>query len=307
MIDLTWGSAPQPIGAVSMTGAAGELGVTGAAGELSAVDATDPASTLAPKHNVAIRIMYDGSRYHGWQIQKGLPTVAGTLEAALARVCGHSVKLHGCGRTDAGVHALCYCANFFTTSSIPPQRLPLAVNTFLPSDISVQEAQYAPDSFEANLSCIKKEYTYKVYNSRIRDPFYASRAYFYPQKLDIPSMQRAAEHIVGTHDFVSLRSTGTVTKTTVRTVHWCEVETSGSIVDIRVCADGFLYNMARAIAGTLLYVSEGKILPDDIPALLEARDRRLAGPTAPPEGLYMTRIWYDDLRGAGFELNTVFA
>ena len=243
--------------------------------------------------NIAMRLMYDGSKYHGWQIQKSEVTVAGTLEDALSKLCGHPVKIHGCGRTDAGVHAEKYCANFKTTSTIPPDRLPLAVNSLLPSDIAIQEAMYVPDDFDSILSCIKKEYTYRIYNSRIKNPFYANRAYFYPQKLDISAMKQAAKHFVGTHDFAAVRSVGTETKTTVRTVFWYEVEEKGSITEFRACADGFLYNMARAMAGTLLYVSEGKISPGDIPLLLDKKDRRLTGPTAPPEGLYMTQIWYD--------------
>jgi len=243
--------------------------------------------------NIAAKIMYDGSGYRGWQVQREGKTVAGTLEAALSRLFGHPIKAHGCGRTDAGVHAERYCANFKTTSNIPPERLPLALNSFLPPDIAVQRTIYVPDEFDANLSCIKKEYTYRLINSRIRDPFYTGRAYFYHQKIDIGAMAKAARHFVGTHDFAAVRSVGSVTKTTVRTVHWYEIEEKWPFIELRVCANGFLYNMARAMAGTLLYVSEGKISPDDLPRLLEQKDRRLTGPTVPPDGLYLTRIWYD--------------
>jgi len=243
--------------------------------------------------NIAMRIMYSGTRYHGWQVQKDETTVAGTLEAALTRLCDHPVKVHGCGRTDAGVHAECYCVNFRTSSTIPPDRLPLAVNTLLPSDIAVQSAIIAPDDFDSNLSCVKKEYTYRIFCSRIRDPFLSDRVYLYSQKLDIDAMKRAAEHFIGTHDFAAVRSVGTETKTTVRTVFWYEIGQKGRIIELRACADGFLYNMARAMAGTLIYVSEGKISPDELPRLLEKKDRRLAGPTVPPAGLYLTRIWYD--------------
>jgi len=242
--------------------------------------------------NIAMRLMYDGSKYHGWQIQKTETTISGTLEYALSKLCGHRIKLHGCGRTDAGVHAEKYCANFKTTSTIPPDRLPLAANSLLPSDIAIQEAMYVSDDFDSILSCIKKEYTYRIYNSRIKNPFYTNRAYFYPRNLNIETMGQAAKHFVGKHDFAAVRSVGTETKTTVRTVFWYEIEEKGPIIELRACADGFLYNMARAMAGTLLYVSEGKITPDDIPRLLKQRDRRLTGPTAPPEGLYMTKIWY---------------
>ena len=244
-------------------------------------------------HNIAVRLRFDGSRYHGWQAQKTDITVEETVERALARLCGHPVKAHGCGRTDAGVHAECYCFNFRTSSNIPPERLPLAVNSHLPPDIAAQRAIYAPDDFDANLSCIKKEYSYRIYCSRIRDPFYIGRACFYPKKPDIGAMRSAAEHLIGTHDFAALRSAGTETRTTVRTVHWYKIEENGCFIELRVCADGFLYNMARAMAGTLLYVSEGKISPDDIPSLLALKDRRLAGPTVPPGGLYMTRLWYE--------------
>jgi tRNA pseudouridine38-40 synthase len=250
--------------------------------------------------NIAVRLMYDGTRYHGWQVQKTDKTIAGTLEAALSRLCDHPVKVSGCGRTDAGVHAECYCFNFRTSSGIPPERLPLAANSMLPPDIALQQAIYAPDDFDANLSCIKKEYTYKIYNSRIRDPFYSGRAYFYPQKLDIGAMKQASTHFVGTHDFAAVRSAGTETKTTIRTVHWYEILEMDRIIELRVCADGFLYNMARAMAGTLIYVSEGKIAPDELPRLLEQRDRRLLGPTVPGDGLYMTRIWYNGQVGEMF-------
>jgi len=243
--------------------------------------------------NIAAKIMYDGSKYHGWQVQKTETTIAGTLEDALSKLCGHTVKINGCGRTDAGVHAESYCANFRILSGIPADRLPLAVNSLLPPDISVQSAMDVPDDFDANLSCIKKEYTYRIYNSRIRNPFYCDRAFFYPGKLDIASMKLAANHFVGTHDFAAVRSVGSVTRTTVRTVYWYEVEENGHLTELKVCANGFLYNMARAMAGTLIYVSEGKISPSDLPGILERKDRKLTGPTLPPGGLYLTRIWYE--------------
>ena len=247
--------------------------------------------------NVALRLRYVGSAYHGWQVQKTERTVAQTLETALTKLCGHPVKVTGCGRTDAGVHARCYCANFKTDCTIPADRFPLAVNARLPRDIAVVDAVDAPSEFNAILSCQKKEYTYRIYNSRIKDPFYYDRAYFYPSPLNMSVMAQAASMFVGTHDFASVRSVGTETKTTVRTVYYYEVEQNGPTIDLRVCADGFLYNMARAMAGTLIYASEGKLRPEEIPALLRQRDRRLTGPTVPPQGLYMTRVWYDGVVG----------
>ena len=244
--------------------------------------------------NIALRLMYVGTAYHGWQVQKNAVTVAETLEKALATVVGHPVKCTGAGRTDAGVHAETYVANFRTTSRIPCDRLPLAVNTRLPDDIVVVKATEVPEEFNAIGSCLKKEYTYRIYNSHIRNAFYVDRAWFYPKHLDEQVMQRAASHFVGTHDFAAVRSVGTETRTTVRTVYYYDVSRDGDLISLRVCADGFLYNMARAMAGTVVYCAEGKLAPEDIGPLLARGDRTAAGPTVPPGGLYMTHLWYDD-------------
>ncbi len=251
--------------------------------------------------NIALRLRYDGSRYHGWQVQKNAITVAQTMEEALAKVCGERVKLTGCGRTDAGVHALRYCANFHSDCTVPVDRMPLAVNSRLPDDIAVVDAVEVPDDFNAIGSCVRKEYVYKILNSRIPDPFLADRVCFYPQRLDISLMQAAARAFEGTHDFKAVRSEGTQTKTTVRTVYWCRAEKDGDLITVSICANGFLYNMCRAMVGTMVYASYGKLIPEEIPALLEKRDRRLTGPTMPPQGLYLNRVWYDGAAGAMME------
>ena len=251
--------------------------------------------------NIALRQRYDGSRYHGWQVQKNAITVAQTMEEALAKVCGERVKLTGCGRTDAGVHALRYCANFHSDCTVPVDRMPLAVNSRLPDDIAVVDAVEVPDDFNAIGSCVKKEYVYKILNSRIPDPFLADRVCFYPQRLDISLLQAAARAFEGTHDFKAVRSEGTQTKTTVRTVYWCRAEKDGDLITVSICANGFLYNMCRAMVGTMVYASYGKLIPEEIPALLEKRDRRLTGPTMPPQGLYLNRVWYDGAAGAMME------
>ena len=206
-------------------------------------------------------LMYVGTAYHGWQVQKNGVTVESTLEKALSYVVGHPVKCVGAGRTDAGVHALKYVANFHTTSSIPCDRLPLAVNTRLPDDIVVTRATEVSDEFNAIGSCIKKEYTYRIYNSRIRNAFFVDRAWFYPKRLDETVMQACAQQMVGTHDFAALRSVGTETRTTVRTVHYFNITRHGDLIECKVCADGFLYNMVRAMVGTCVYASEGKLSP----------------------------------------------
>ena len=210
--------------------------------------------------NIALKLMYNGTAYHGWQVQKTQATVAETLERAITALCGEPIKVTGCGRTDAGVHAERYVANFRTRSSIPCDRFPLAAN------------------------------------GRIRNPFYVHRAYFYPKQLDEAVMDRAARAFEGTHDFRAVRSVGTETRTTVRTVHYCRVTRRGDLLELKVCANGFLYNMVRAITGTVLYAAEGKLTAEDIPAILASGNRTLAGPTVPPGGLYLTRLWYEDER-----------
>ncbi|MBQ1834439.1 MAG: tRNA pseudouridine synthase A, partial [Oscillospiraceae bacterium] len=165
-----------------------------------------------------------------------------------------------------------------------------------PEDIVVREALEVADSFNAIGSCLKKEYTYRIYNSRIKNPFYVNRAYFYPKHLDEDVMDRAARAFEGTHDFRAVRSVGTETKTTVRTIYYCRVNRSGELLELKVCANGFLYNMVRAITGTVLYAAEGKLTPEDIPRILDSGDRTLAGPTVPPGGLYLTKLWYEDER-----------
>lgn len=247
--------------------------------------------------NIALRLRYDGTAFHGWQIQKSETSVAETLEKALSKICEHPVRVTGCGRTDAGVHALRYCANFRTDSAIPTDRLPLAVNSRLPADIAVTDAVEAPEAFNAIGNCLKKEYVYKLMNTRIRDPFLKNRVCFYPAPLDIEQMKRAAAAFEGTHDFAAVRSVGTETRTTVRTVYWCGAAREDDLITVSVCADGFLYNMVRAIVGTMVYASHGKLEPETIPALLETRDRRLTGPTMPPQGLYLSRVWYEGAVG----------
>jgi len=251
--------------------------------------------------NIALRLTYDGSAYHGWQVQKKDISVAETMEKALSEACGHAVKVTGCGRTDAGVHAKRYCANFHTDSGIPIEKFPLAVNARLPMDIAVTDACEVEDDFNAIGSCIKKEYVYKILNSRIREPFLHNRVCFYPQELDMDKMSRAAKAFEGTHDFKAVRSVGTETKTTVRTVYWCDCEKEGDIITVRMCANGFLYNMCRAMVGTMVYASYGKFEPEDIPNLLEKGDRRLTGPTMPPQGLYLNRVWYEGPAGIMME------
>ena len=250
--------------------------------------------------NHLITLRYDGTAYHGWQRQENAVTVQQRVEEAIAKLFGEEVTASGCSRTDTGVHANCFKCNFRTEKVIPDANIISGLNFFLPDDIAVYDSHTVADDFNARFNCVSKEYIYKIYNSNIRDPFLEKRVCFYPQHLDLSLMERAANAFVGTHDFRAVRSVGTETKTTVRTVHWCRVEKDGCIITVSVCADGFLYNMCRAIVGTLVYASYGKLIPEDIPLLLEKGDRRLTGPTMPPQGLYLNRVWYDGEVGEMF-------
>ena len=243
---------------------------------------------------IVLILRYDGSDYHGWQIQSNAKTVQGTVQAAISQITREDVHLIGCGRTDAGVHAHIYAASFLSSSSIPTERIPLALNSLLPDDIAVLDALDAPLTFHPIRSCSKKEYTYTVYTHPVHDPFLHGRALHMTRKFDIEKMKIAAAHFIGTHDFASMRSLGTDVSSTVRTVFNYDIISNGGTVQFIACADGFLYNMARTMAGTLLDVGFGKISPDEIPNILKSGERSLAGPTAPACGLALTHLWYDD-------------
>lgn len=250
----------------------------------------------------ALVLSYRGADYHGWQRQNNAMTIQQLIEEAWEKACACPCSLSGCGRTDAGVHAKYYVASTAAPTTIPLDRLPMALNARLPEAVVIHRAVAVEDGFDARFSCVCKEYTYLIHNSRTRDPFLTDRAWFYPQPLDVAAMARAAQDLVGTHDFAAVRNEGTPVKSTVRTIYYCQAEARpGGLVAIRVCADGFLYNMVRAIAGTLVYVGIGKIPPDGIPAILASGDREAAGPTAPPCGLYMTALNYEreELDGRG--------
>lgn len=249
--------------------------------------------------NIALKLSYDGTNYHGWQTQANSESIQSTLTSAAGSLFNENIKITGCGRTDAGVHAKKYFASLRTSSAIPVGRIPYALNSMLPNDISVMSAAEVSDDFHPVHSCIKKEYSYFLYTDKVRNPFFDKRMLHYRFPFDISKVREAARHFVGTHDFAAVRSLGTPVKSTVRTVFSCDVFREESIITIKISANGFLYNMARAITGTLLDVSSGKILPCDIPLILENGDRSKAGATAPPYGLYMTDVIYPPEFGLG--------
>ncbi len=243
--------------------------------------------------NLLFTISYVGTRYHGWQIQENALTVQEVFQKALFTVTGLSEDIKACSRTDTGVHAREFCLSLLTESKIPPERLAAALNHYLPEDIAVKGCREVPLDFHARYSCKGKEYSYEIWNDPVREPFLFGRVLHYWYPIDESLLNEAAKHYLGSHDFSSFctldsRERGDLT----RTVTKAEMERRGSLVVFRVAADGFLYNMVRIMAGTLLRVQQGKISPEDIPKILEAKDRRAAGPTAPACGLYLNRVFY---------------
>ena len=243
--------------------------------------------------NIALILSYDGTAYHGWQIQKTDETVCGTLKKAIEKTVEHPVSIHGCGRTDAGVHAKKYVASFRSDTRIPMDKLPFALNSRLPDDIAISRAFVAGEDFHPINSCVKKQYTYYIQPNKIRDPLLVNRTYHYPRAIDMELCRNAAGQFIGTHDFACVKSEGTPVKNTVRTLYSFEVFNENGLIAFEMTASGFLYNMARALVGTVLYCNEGKI--NDIPALIAGCSRTEAGPTVPPHGLYMTGVWYPNV------------
>lgn len=242
---------------------------------------------------VMMRVAYDGTDYCGWQLQPGAPTIEGVLNGALTELLGETITVTGASRTDSGVHSLGNVAVFDTNTRIPPEKLSYALNQRLPDDIVVQESgEVAPD-FHPRHCDSTKTYEYRILNREFPLPTERRDSYFTYRKLDVESMQRAARDIVGTHDFASFCSAHAQTETTVRTVYDCRVEKAGDMICIRVTGAGFLYNMVRIIAGTLLEIGCGARKPEDMKTIIEACDRSAAGPTAPAHGLTMIGIEFE--------------
>ena len=242
------------------------------------------------------KIKYLGTNFHGFQVQPDKRTVQGELCSALAEATGFPCKVTGCSRTDAGVHANEFCITVeCDQATIPPEKLPVAVARFMPTDLSLYYAEEAPKEFHPRYDVISKEYLYRIKNERVYDPFLFGRAWFLPKPIDeahIKKMQSAAEFLVGKHDFSTFMSPGSDITDTVRNVFYINIEKNGTDIDIRICADGFLYNMVRIIVGTLIEVAYDRMKPDEMGKVLESHDRRNAGMTAPPEGLYLNKVSY---------------
>ena len=239
-----------------------------------------------------IELSYIGINYAGFQVQPGKKTVQSTLQDALEALFGERLPIKGCSRTDSGVHARQYYATFEAKKLIPPEKLPLAMNTHLPEDISVRSAKLVPESFHVRHDVEWKEYEYLLLNSRIRDPFWVGRAAqcreMTPEQIEL--MRQAARYFLGKHDFSGFMSVGSKIADTVRDVKRLDVIVEGQLIRIRIAADGFLYNMVRIIVGTLIDVANGRILLSEMHKIIESCDRSKAGATAPAEGLYLNCV-----------------
>ncbi len=245
---------------------------------------------------ILLTIAYDGTNYSGWQKQKSpeVRTVEGTLTDALRRLFrAPELECTGASRTDAGVHALGQRAVFDIETSMPTERLPLAIRSFLPKDIVVAKAEEVPADFHPRFDCIKKTYEYRFWNAPVPDPRERLYSTYVPQPLDVARMNEGARAFVGRHDFAAFCAAGAQVSTTVRTIFDCHVERDGASVKIYVTGDGFLYNMVRILAGTLLAVGLGKLPPGEVAGIIESKERSRAGKTAEPQGLTLQEIFYD--------------
>lgn len=248
-----------------------------------------------------VHLAFDGTRYHGWQVQANAITVQQRFQDAVEKVFGSRLDVTGCSRTDAGVHANDYICNFRTCATIPCDAIMRALNAHLPQDIAVTSCREVSQAFHPRYYACGKEYVYKIFNASYRDPFTRNYSFYYPRRLDCEKLNDAAQGFCGKHDFAAFRSSGAAShhrpeesegSDTVRTIFGASVTRNGDMVEFRVRGDGFLYNMVRIMTGTLLFVAQGKI--KSIPDVIESRDRKRAGATAPAHGLYLNRVFYDE-------------
>jgi tRNA pseudouridine38-40 synthase len=245
------------------------------------------------KRNFKLTIEYDGSQYHGWQRQLGVMTIQEVLESRLEIILGGPIKTRASGRTDAGVHARGQVINFYGRTSLTPEEIQRALNSLLPADIVVLHAEEVADAFHARFSASAKTYEYRLLNRPVRSPLHWQHCWWLAQPLDLDSMRAATTFILGEQDFAAFQASGSSVKTTTRTVlaaSW--EERAGGWKCFRITANGFLRGMVRALVGTLVQVGWGKRPPEDLVRLLAAKDRRLAGPSAPAAGLYLAPSFY---------------
>ncbi|MBQ9142265.1 MAG: tRNA pseudouridine(38-40) synthase TruA [Lachnospiraceae bacterium] len=239
------------------------------------------------KKRVRLIVAYDGTNYHGWQVQPGMITIESELNCCLSALLQEEIQVIGASRTDSGVHALGNVAVFDTTARMPAEKISYALNQRLPEDIRIQKSEEVASDWHPRHCDSRKTYEYYIYRGEFPLPtkrLYSLHTY---HKLDVARMQEAASYLEGEHDFKSFCQTGAQVESTVRTIYKVEVLENGAELIIRVCGNGFLYNMVRIIVGTLLEVGQGKRRPEDMKDIIEAKDRAAAGPTAPAHGLLL--------------------
>ena len=241
---------------------------------------------------VKLVVAYEGTNYCGWQIQPNGITIEQVLNETLSSLLGEEITVTGASRTDAGVHSLGNVAVFETHTKMPAEKISFALNQRLPEDIVVQESCQVPEDFHPRFSKSRKTYEYRILNCRFRQPLERRTSYFYHYPLDVSAMQKAAAYLVGEHDFTSFASVHAQTNTYVRMIYALDVVREGDMIRIRVQGNGYLYNMVRIIAGTLIQVGAGIKKPEDMESILAGKDRELAGPTAPAHGLTMIGLEY---------------
>jgi tRNA pseudouridine38-40 synthase len=244
------------------------------------------------RRNIRLTIAFDGTAYHGWQVQQDSPTLQGLLSKAVTRITGEPATLTGSGRTDAGTHARGLVANFFTGSRISATQLVRALNGTLPRDIRVLSARRVPHAFHARRDAVSKVYRYQMYLGRILPPHLLREYFHFPYPVDIAKMQNAVRLFVGEHDFASFAKANAAVSSTVRHIFRCELKKKGRRLFLTVEGNGFLHHMVRNMTGTLLEVGRGSISPDEFRELFIQRDRRLAGFTAPAHGLVLLKVKY---------------
>ena len=243
--------------------------------------------------NIKLTIEYDGKEFGGWQKQPNKLNIQGTIEKAIKEITKEDVDLTASGRTDSGVHSLGQVANFKTSSNIPIEKIPVALNSNLKKSIVIKSAEEVPERFHSRLSCKKKTYRYIINNSEIPSSIYRNLETHISYKLDIEKMKEAVKYFEGEHDFKAFKSSGTSSKSSVRIIYKAEVvEKENSRIYIELIGSGFLYNMVRIISGTLVEVGAGRIKPDEILNIIESRQRDKAGKTLPPQGLYLVNVEY---------------
>lgn len=241
------------------------------------------------KKRIKLTVAYDGTNYQGWQVQPMVPTIEGELNKHLSQLLGEEISVIGASRTDSGVHALCNIAVFDSATRIPGEKLSYALNQRLPEDIRIQKSEEVAADFHPRHCSSRKTYEYRIWNADFPLPTRRLYHHFTYKKLNVEVMKKAASYLVGEHDFKSFCAVGAVVETTVRTIYEVNVEQNQEEIVIRVCGNGFLYNMVRIIAGTLLEVGGGKYSPENIPVMIEAKNRSAAGPTAPARGLTLVK------------------